>query len=71
MSKHPKQGVKQINFGLCDSSHYKDLDAIKQFVDAGQLHPVVQQVFPLAQIQEAFNMSYSGHVVGKLAVAIP
>lgn len=70
LSKHPKKDVKQINFGLCDSSHYKDLDDIKQFVDNGQLKAVVQKVFPLAQIREAFNTSYSGHVVGKLGVSI-
>merc|ERR1712166_1699347 len=70
LSKNPKEGVKQINYGLCDASKHEDLDAIKQMVDAKQLRAVVQQTFTLEQIREAYNMSYSGHVVGKLSIII-
>ena len=50
MSKHPKQGVTQKNYGFCDSTKYRDLDALKALVDAGQLAPRVQRVYPLAEL---------------------
>lgn len=70
VSKHPKAGVKQINYGLCDSDKYKDLDALSEFVAKGQLKPHVQQTFPLEQIKEAFNTSIAGRVVGKLGITM-
>merc|ERR1712039_755649 len=68
VSKHPKEGVKQINYGLCDSSKHEDLDALKAIADAGHLKAVVDQTFPLDDIVKAQNTSFSGHVVGKLAI---
>jgi NADPH:quinone reductase-like Zn-dependent oxidoreductase len=69
-SKNPKKGVRQINFGLCDSSSYKDLDVLSGFISKNQVRPHIQQVFPLEQIKLAFNTSMAGQVVGKLAVQI-
>ena len=69
-SKHPKKGVKQINYGDCDSSSHVDLDAIAAMVDAGQLRAHVQQSFALQDMALAFNVSYGGSVVGKLGITI-
>jgi NADPH:quinone reductase-like Zn-dependent oxidoreductase len=68
VSKHPKEGVKQINYGLCDSSKHEDLDALKAIADKGQLKAVVQEIIPLDEINRALNTSFGGHVVGKLAI---
>jgi NADPH:quinone reductase-like Zn-dependent oxidoreductase len=68
VSKNPKAGVKQINYGLCDSSKHEDLDALKAIADKGQLKAVVQESIPLAEINRALNTSFGGHVVGKLAI---
>jgi len=68
ISKHPKLGVKQINYGLCDSSKHEDLDALKAIADAGNLKAVVQETFALGDIVKALNASFAGHVVGKLAI---
>jgi hypothetical protein len=68
LSKHPKAGVKQINYGLCDSSNHEDLDALTSTVDAGKLKAVVQRTFALDDIVKALNASFAGHVVGKIAV---
>jgi hypothetical protein len=38
VSKHPKAGVKQINFGLTTSTHHSQLDTLAQLFDAGKLH---------------------------------
>merc|ERR1712039_683709 len=68
VSKHPKHGVRQINYGLCDSSRHQDLDELKRIADAGHLRAIVDQNFPLDDIVKALNASFSGHVVGKLAI---
>ena len=39
LSKHPKKGVKQINFGLCDSSKHEDLDELRELVESSKLRP--------------------------------
>jgi NADPH:quinone reductase-like Zn-dependent oxidoreductase len=67
LSKNPKPGVKQINFGemIPEASA---LDKIRDFVDAGKLKSHVQETFPLFRVAEAFGVSNSGTVVGKLAI---
>eukprot|EP00746_Dinoflagellata_sp_MGD_P027465 gnl/MRDRNA2_/MRDRNA2_164856_c0_seq1.p1 gnl/MRDRNA2_/MRDRNA2_164856_c0~~gnl/MRDRNA2_/MRDRNA2_164856_c0_seq1.p1 ORF type:complete len:372 (-),score=65.00 gnl/MRDRNA2_/MRDRNA2_164856_c0_seq1:145-1260(-) len=69
-SKHAKAGVKEINYGLCDSSHHEDLDALKTLADAGHLKAVVDEIFPLESIFKALNASFAGHVFGKVAIDI-
>jgi NADPH:quinone reductase-like Zn-dependent oxidoreductase len=70
VSKNPKKGVKQINFGLCDSSKYADLDHVKSLADAGHLKAHIDKVFPFQQIKDAFNYSQSGQVVGKISLSM-
>lgn len=68
LSKHPKEGVKQMSFGIVDPSHYEDLDALKVIVDGGHLKAIIQKSFPLEEIVTALNMSFAGHTVGKIGV---
>lgn len=70
LSKHPKPGVKQIDYGLADSSHHEDLDALASIVEAGGLKGVVQQHFDLVEIKQALNASMMGHIVGKVGIDI-
>merc|ERR1712232_910450 len=70
VSQKPKAGVTQINYGLCDSSKYQDMDALKVIADAGKLRAVVKQSFPLADILGALNASFSGHAVGKIGITV-
>ena len=44
VSKHPKPGVKQLNYGLCRSTNHTDLDLLRVLVEGGQVQPRVQQV---------------------------
>jgi len=69
-SKKPKEGVTQIDYGLCDSSHYEDLDALAALANAGKLKAVVQQSFALENVVQALNASFGGHVVGKVGLDI-
>jgi NADPH2:quinone reductase len=70
VSKHPKPGVTQINFGLCDSTRFADLDALRALSDAGYLSAHVSQSFALEDVPKAFAASIAGGVVGKLGVQI-
>jgi len=69
-SRNPKPGVKQINYGLCDSSNHEDLDALRDLANAGHLKPYIQESFSLEDSVEALNASFSGHVVGKVGISI-
>jgi len=70
VSKEPKEGVTQINYGLCDSSKHEDLDALKAIADVGHLKAVVSQSFGLEDILGALNASVSGHALGKIGIAM-
>jgi len=59
--------VKQ-EFFLVDSSDYRNLDTLKELVDAGQLRPVLDQTFSASEIASCFNYSMAGHSTGKVSV---
>ena len=69
VTKHPKPGVKQINYGLMIPS-VATLDELLVMYRAGALKPRVQAAYPLANVSGAFAVSAAGHVVGKLAIAM-
>jgi NADPH:quinone reductase-like Zn-dependent oxidoreductase len=46
------------------------LREMAQLIDAGQLKPIVSTVLPLAEAQEAHRLSESGHVRGKIVLAV-
>jgi len=70
VSKHPKEGVKQMSFGIVDPSHHEDLDALKTLADGGQLKAIVEKTFPVEDIVKALNMSAGGHTVGKISISL-
>lgn len=47
-----------------------DLDEITKLVQAGNLRPIIERVFPLEQIAEAHRLSEGGHVRGKIVVKV-
>ena len=68
ISDHPKAGVKQINYGLTSSDNHEPLDRLKVYFEAGQLKAHVFQQIPLDHASEAFALSKTGTVAGKVAV---
>jgi len=70
ISEHPKVGVTQLNYGLCDSSKHEDLDELAAFADAGKLRAVVPESHALADILLALESSAAGHAVGKIGINI-
>jgi len=72
ISKHPKQGVKQIDYGLCDPSNHEDLDALmKIFVDI-KVQVVVEDWWSIndSGLKGALERSMSGKAVGKIGLDI-
>ena len=71
LSKHPKASVKQINFGLMDFLVEKgDINTLGQLYEAGLWRPHVdpRSPFTLEEVTEAFSLSATGTVVGKIAI---
>ena len=68
ISKHPKAGVKQVNFGYTSSSDHTNLDILKAGFDAGKLVSHVYAAFGLDVASQAFALNKAGNVVGKVAV---
>jgi NADPH:quinone reductase-like Zn-dependent oxidoreductase len=46
------------------------LREIGALIDAGQIHPVVDQVFPLAQARQAYEAAATGHPRGKIVITV-
>jgi NADPH:quinone reductase-like Zn-dependent oxidoreductase len=70
ISQNPKPGVHQLDFGLCDSSKYEDLDLLKSLAEAGMLLAVVPERHTLENIQDVLESSHAGHAVGKIGINI-
>jgi len=70
VSRRPKPGVEQLDYGMCDSSRGEDLDELRALVEAGHLQALVSKTFPLDAIAEAFSASVGGRVVGKIGVQL-
>jgi NADPH:quinone reductase-like Zn-dependent oxidoreductase len=47
------------------------LREIGALIDTGQIHPVVDQVFPLAQARQAYEAAATGHPRGKIVITVP
>lgn len=47
------------------------LREIGALIDAGQIRPIVDQVFPLAQARQAYEAAATGHPRGKIVITIP
>ena len=57
-------------FSILVEPNRKELIEIAQLIDAGEVKPVVDAVFPLARAKGAFERGLSGHNRGKLVLTI-
>jgi hypothetical protein len=48
----------------------EQLQAIAELVEHGKIRPVIDRVFPLAEVQEAHRYSETGRARGKIAIQI-
>jgi len=70
LSKHPKAGVTQLNYGLTTSGDHATLDTLAAHFDSGALRAHIFAQVPLAQAAQAFALSKAGTVAGKIAVVV-
>ena len=47
-----------------------ELLQIGELIDAGQLRPIIDTVFPLAQARRAYEQAAKGHMRGKIVLRI-
>lgn len=48
----------------------EDLSQLGALLDAGQVRPIVDQVFPLAEARRAFEEAAKGHARGKMVLRV-
>jgi NADPH:quinone reductase-like Zn-dependent oxidoreductase len=63
-----REDIRYVYFIVEPSS--AQLREIGALIDAGQLRPVVDQVFPLAQARQAYETAASGHPRGKIVITV-
>jgi NADPH:quinone reductase-like Zn-dependent oxidoreductase len=64
-----KVGRRRLAFFICKPNR-ADLAAMRDLIEAGSVRPVIDRVYPLAQITDALEAMGDGHVQGKLVVRI-
>jgi NADPH:quinone reductase-like Zn-dependent oxidoreductase len=57
-------------FGLITKGSGEDLESIKRLVEEGRLKPVIDKVFPLAEVAAAQEYSKSGRAKGKIVLEV-
>ena len=60
--------IKNANFHGIGTGHRKNYEALMQFVETHQLHPVISHRFALEEIQEAFHVLNTGRPFGKVVL---
>jgi len=48
----------------------EDLGTLRDLVEAGKVKPVIDRIYPLSQVPEAFRYLETGHARGKVVVAV-
>jgi len=59
--------IRALSAGRASSDHLKE---IVELIEAGQLKPVVGEVFPLSQARKAQDLSQAGHGRGRIILTI-
>ena len=65
----PPSGNLSGMFFIVEPSH-PELSELTRLIDAGELRPFVQSVFPLAQTRAAFEQGLAGHLRGKIGLQV-
>ena len=53
------------------SKHRKaDLEALRRFVEAGQVTPIMDQTYPLGEVPDAILQLEAGQARGKIAITV-
>lgn len=55
---------------LASKERYTDLEALRPFIEAGQVAPIIGRSYPLAEVPEAMRHLEAGDARGKIAITI-
>jgi NADPH:quinone reductase-like Zn-dependent oxidoreductase len=55
---------------LASKEHHTHVEAVSRFIEAGQVTPIVDKTYPLAEVPDAMRHLEAGHVRGKIAITI-
>lgn len=62
--------VRQRLTMLASKEHHTYLEALRPFIEAGQVTPAIDKTYPLAAVPAAMRDLEAGHVRGKIAITI-
>jgi len=48
----------------------KDLDFMKELIEAGKVKPVIDRCYPLSEVPEALRYYGEGHARGKVVITV-
>ncbi|WP_328666121.1 NAD(P)-dependent alcohol dehydrogenase [Streptomyces sp. NBC_00322] len=63
--------VGQKLLGLVSAERQKDLEFLKELLEAGKITPVVERAYPLSEVPEAIRHLRDGLVRGKVVITVP
>ncbi|MEX0755027.1 MAG: NAD(P)-dependent alcohol dehydrogenase [Actinomycetota bacterium] len=55
---------------LASKEHRTHTEAVSRFIEAGQVAPIINRTYPLAEVPDAMRHLEAGHVGGKIAITI-
>jgi len=55
---------------LASKEHHTHIEAVSRFIEAGQVTPIVDRTYPLAEVPDAMRHLEAGQARGKIAVTI-
>jgi len=62
-------GSKKTRFFIARITQ-KDLEFVKELLEAGKVVPVIDRCFPLRETAEAFRYLEAGHANGKVVITV-
>jgi len=63
-------GRKKVGIGMWKPNKKEDLDFLKELFEAGKVKPVIDKVYHLSEVPEAFRYLEEGHAQGKLVITM-
>lgn len=55
---------------LASKERYADLEVLSPLIENGQVTPIVDKTYPLAEVPDAMRHLEAGHARGKIAITI-
>jgi len=55
---------------LASKEHHTHIEAVSRFIEAGQVAPIVDRTYSLAEVPDAMRQLEGGHARGKIAITI-